>query len=239
MDKNRLSKNRLGMRWMVVAGFVGVTLGGVTEASACGGEWIPAMEEMDQVDYRPAGVARAEKALEQGKYASAAGAIVRMMPHIKSLKAKDSASIVARAQHVLAVATARSGGRLDIEREVPQFIQGTWLGKTDSERRTNLQFAASSLKQISDLKDGDPAVQTELAEALAQLDDRRDEAKEILETLAQKDLITSPEGYRTLAELRQRGGDQKGHMAALQRCQTMSENPNVCSNQRVDVSFKS
>jgi hypothetical protein len=34
------------------------------ESAACGGEWIPAMMEMEpQIDYRPQGVARAERDL--------------------------------------------------------------------------------------------------------------------------------------------------------------------------------
>jgi predicted Zn-dependent protease len=229
-----MKKHWLGVRWAVVMTILGGTLVGTTDAAACGGEWIPEME----VDYRPQGVARAEKDLEQGKYTAAAGAIIRMMPHVKSLKAKDSASIVARAQRVLAVATARSGGSLDVGREVPGYVQDTWLGKTAEERRANLEFAVTTLQQVGKLKQDDPAVQTELAEAMAQLDDRREEAKVILEKLAKKDLIATPEGYATLASLRKSGGDTEGQLAALKRCQAMSGSENVCS-QRVDVSAQS
>lgn len=229
-----MKKHWLGVRWAVAMTILGGTLAGATDAAACGGEWIPEVE----VDYRPQGVARAEKDLEQGKYVAAAGAIIRMMPHVKSLKAKDSASIVARAQRVLAVATARSGGSLDVGREVPGYVHDTWLGKTAEERRQNLEFAVSTLQHIGDLKQADPAVQTELAEALAQLDDRKDDAKAMLEKLAQKDLIATPEGYATLAQLRKGSGDTQGHLAALKRCQAMSGSQNVCS-QRGEVSFKS
>jgi predicted Zn-dependent protease len=229
-----MKKHWLGVRWAVVMTIVGGTFVGATDAAACGGEWIPEVE----VDYRPQGVARAEKDLEQGKYTAAAGAIIRMMPHVKSLKAKDSASIVARAQRVLAVATARSGGSLDVGREVPGYVQDTWLGKTAEARRTNLEFAVATLQHVGELKQADPAVQTELAEAMAQLDDRREEAKVILEKLAKKDLIATPEGYATLASLRKSGGDTEGQLAALKRCQAMSGSQSVCS-QRVDVSAQS
>jgi predicted Zn-dependent protease len=184
---------------------------------------------MDQVDYRPQGVARAERDLEQGQYSAAAGTIIRMMPHIKLLKAKESSSIVARAQRVLAVASARSGGTLNIDREVPRFVQDTWLGKSAQERRANLEFAVATLEHLSELKQDDPAVQTELAEALAGLDDRQAEAKALLEKLAKKDLVSTPEGYATLAKLRKSHGDSAGHLAAVKRCQAMSEDPKVCA----------
>lgn len=229
-----MKKHWLGVRWALVMTIVGGTLAGATDAAACGGEWIPEVE----VDYRPQGVARAEKDLEKGKYMAAAGAIIRMMPHVKSLKAKDSSSIVARAQRVLAVAAARSGGSLDVGREVPDYVQDTWLGKTAEDRRANLEFAVATLEHIGDLKQADPAVETELAEAMAQIDDRKGEAKALLEKLAQKDLIATPEGYRTLAQLRKGSGDAQGHLAALKRCQAMSGSQNVCS-ERGDVSFKS
>jgi hypothetical protein len=218
-------------------GLMGALLANAAQVSACGGEWIPEVEMM-QIDYRPQGVAQAEKNLDKGRYTAAAGAIIRMMPHIKSLKAKESSSIVARAQRVLAVATARSGGSLAVEREVPGFIQDTWVGKSDTDRRTNLEFAVSTLQHLGELKEADPAVQTELAEAMAQLDNRRGEAKELLEKLAQKDLIATPEGYATLASLRKQSGDSQGQVAALKRCQAMSEDPNVCS-QRAEASLKS
>jgi predicted Zn-dependent protease len=182
------------------------------------------------VDYRPQGVARAEKDLEQGNYRAAAGAIIRMMPHVKSLKAKKSSDIVARAQRVLAVATVRSGGQLDVGREVPKFIQDTWLGDSKDDRRANLNFAVSTLTRVSELKKDDPAVQTELAEAMAQLDDRKGEAKALLEKLAKKDLIASPEGYAALAELRQKNGDQQGSLQAMKRCQQMSNGSTICGS---------
>ena len=233
-----MAKSRVGMRLALATGALAVSLGAGQEASACGGEWIPALESMDHVDYRPQGVARAERDLEQGRYSAAAGAILRMMPHVKSLQAKESASIVARAQRVLAVATARGGGTLNIQHEVPKFIQGTWLGQSAQERRTNLEFAVATLEHLSELKKDDPAVQTELAEALAGLDDRQAEAKELLEKLAKKDLVSTPEGYATLAKLRKSHGDDAGHVAAVKRCQAMSENPQVCAT-RDHVSAKS
>lgn len=232
-----MKRNMLGTGFLLGAAMAGVTLLGANEAAACGGEWIPALEMM-QVDYRPQGVARAEKDLEKGNYRAAAGAVIRMMPHIKSLKAKSSSSIVARAQRVLAVAIARSAGTLDVGREVPGYVQDTWLGKTPEARRENLQFAVSTLTRLGELKDHDPAVQTELGEAMAELDDRHGEAKGLLEKLAAKDLIATPEGYATLAKLRRGAGDNAGQQQALKRCQAITEDPTICSA-RADASLKS
>lgn len=226
-----MAKQSRGFRFGLALSIVTAGLATAAESVACGGEWIPAMMELEpQVDYRPQGVARAEKDLENGNYRAAAGAIIRMMPHVKSLKAKKNASIVARAQRVLAVATVRSAGQLDVGREVPKFIQDTWLGKSREDRRANLEFAVSTLTRVSELKEDDPAVQTELGEAMAQLDDRRGEAKVLLEKLAKKDLVATPEGYAALAKLRKDKGDDDGFRAAMKRCQQMSNGSTICGS---------
>ena len=54
------------------------------DARACGGEWYPEV----MVDPRIHGVAQAEKTLQGGKRLAAAASVIRMIPHIKSLKAK-------------------------------------------------------------------------------------------------------------------------------------------------------
>ena len=69
---------------------------------------------------------------------------------------------------------------------------------------------------------------TDLAEALAKVDSHKAEARGILEKLAKKDLIASPEGYAVLADLRQKAGDAKGQKLALQRCAAMATSQNVC-----------
>jgi predicted Zn-dependent protease len=131
---------------------------------------------------------------------------------------------------VLAVATVRSGGELDVGREVPKHVQDTWLGETHDDRRANLEFAVSTLTRVSELKKDDPQVQTELAEAMAQLDDRKGDAQALLEKLAQKDLIATPEGYAALAGLRHEKGDQKGSLAAMKRCQEMRHGSTICAS---------
>ncbi|HET9953519.1 MAG TPA: hypothetical protein VFQ61_03395 [Polyangiaceae bacterium] len=197
-------------------------------AAACGGEWYPALMDQEP-DLRPKVIPLAEKALEQGRVAAAAGIVIRVIPHIKTLKPQSS-SLVERAARVLAVAVTRSGGKLPVESEVPSEIQDTWLGKTAKDRAANLQFAARTLSAISDLKKDDPAVQTELAEALAQLPESRARALALLEDLARRDLVASAEGYAALAQLRARAGDASGGQLALARCQSMSKAKAVCSS---------
>jgi hypothetical protein len=194
-------------------------------ALACGGEWAPEV----QIDYRVHGIARAEKQFDEGKISEAAASVIRMMPHIASLNPHRS-TVVERAQRILAVAAARSDGKLAIAREVPDYAQGTWLGRTAEQRQKNLDFAVLALRQINDIKKDDPSAQTDLAEALAQVPAHQAEARQILEGLAKKDLIASPEGYAALAELRSLAGDAQGQKLALERCAKMAKSSAACSS---------
>lgn len=213
------------MKKLVLAGLAALSVVGAvsSEARACGGEWVPAVE----VDHRPEGIARAEKAIGKGQHAAAAAMIIRMMPHVKDLKAKNS-TLVARAQRVLAVATARNNGALPVSKEVPAYAQGTWLGKSDAHRAANLEWSIKTLSSLSEIKKDDPAIQTDLAEAMAKVESRRGEARKILERLAKKDLISTPEAYAVLAQLRSDAGDAKGEKLALKRCESMAKSAAVC-----------
>jgi hypothetical protein len=192
-------------------------------ARACGGEWYPIFE----VDPRVQGVDKAEDSLDGGHILAAAGSIVRMIPHIRQLSPTKT-KIVQRASRVLAVATARYDGALPLGLEVPSYAQGRWLGKTEPDRRANLEWATRTLRAVATARHDDPAARTELAEALARVDTTREEARHILEDLAGRDLITSPEGYAALADLRERAGDDAGRRAALERCKTMAHGGVTC-----------
>ncbi len=92
-----------------------------------------------------------------------------------------------------------------------------------------LRYRDVALRAVSATKAGDPSVKTELAEALARLESHRQEARGILEELAKKDLIASPEGYAALAELRRAAGDEPGQRAAAERCRAMAgEGAGLC-----------
>lgn len=215
---------KLGAMVMVAVSAFAVVGSVASDANACGGEWVPAVE----IDHRPEGIARAEKALKKGEHAQAAAMVVRMMPHVKDLKAKKDGTLVARAQRILALAVARNNGALPIDKELPGYVQGTWIGKTAKDKATNLEWSVAALRKLNDIKKDDAAVQSDLAEAMAKVEKYRGEAKEILEKLAEKDLVSSPEGYATLAELRSAAGDSAGQKVALKRCESMAKTANVC-----------
>jgi hypothetical protein len=217
----------IGARWLLVGVAAAFAFSAAPRsAEACGGEWVPAM--MEQVDMRPQGIAMAEKQLTEGKELDAAATVIRVMPHIQSLKAEKSA-LVARGMRVLALATARGDGSLKVASQVPGYAQNSWLGKTDKERAANLEWSIATLRSLNAAKKDDAATQTDLAEGLAHVDSHRAEAKDMLEKLAKKDLIATPEGYAALAKLRSDAGDGKGEKLALQRCTEMSKGSSVCS----------
>jgi uncharacterized protein (DUF2267 family) len=193
------------------------------DAVACGGEWYPEIV----VDPRIDGVARTEKSFDKGKHAAAAAAVIRMMPHVRDLNPKKS-TLVARGMRVLAVAIARENGALPVASELPRHIRGAWLGEKAGDREANLAWAVQTLRTIDTVKQSDPASRTDLAEALARVETHRAEARTILEELAKKDLVATPEGYAVLAELRRGAGDQKGVQLALQRCEAMAQKSEIC-----------
>lgn len=216
---------RIGL--LGVVGAFAVAGASEQEAQACGGAWIPIIEE--QVDHRIPGVAHAEKQLEKGQYADAAGSVVRMMPHIKNLEVKKHSKLVARALRVLAVATARSEGKLDIEDQTPDNVQDTWLGSSVEDKDANLLWAVDVLRDVNEVKKDDPLAQTQLAEALARVDGNEEEAFQILDKLAKKDLVASPEAYAVLADLKAQRGDVEGQKLALKRCAEMAPESHLCA----------
>jgi len=194
------------------------------DARACGGEWYPEV----MIDPRIHGVAQAEKTLASGNRLAAAASVLRMMPHIKSLKSKPG-SLVARAERVLAVAVSRSQGALPVASEVPAEILGSWRGAAAAEAAANMAWSVAVLKRQSDSKADDVGLKTDLAEAMARMPEHRDQARTILEDLAKRDLIASPEGYAALASLLQKAGDADAQKLALKRCEAMAKTQDACA----------
>ncbi|HYP98784.1 MAG TPA: hypothetical protein VER96_08925 [Polyangiaceae bacterium] len=214
--------SKRGIQMMAVTMSV-VSLFTSASSLACGGDWYPEV----QIDPRIHGVAEAEKALAKGSYIAAAGSVVRMIPHIERLQL-NADPLLTRAGRVLAVAIARESGRLALEQEVPSEVLGHWLGKTKLDQGKNLAWSVDTLRRELALQKDDPGLQTELGEALAKLDGGQDEARALLESLAARDLIGSPQGYKALAELRQQKGDEAGHKLAMKRCESMASMSKVC-----------
>jgi len=193
------------------------------EARACGGEWYPEV----MVDPRIHGVAQAEKQLANGSRLAAAASVIRMIPHIKSLKSQPG-SLVGRAERVLAVALSRSQGALPVASEVPLDVLGSWQGSRPGEASLNLAWSVSVLQRQSEAKADDVALKTDLGEAMARVPELRAQARTILEELAKRDLIASPEGYAALAALRSQSGDSDGQKLAIKRCEAMAKSPDAC-----------
>jgi hypothetical protein len=217
-----MSISKHGIRTVALA-MTAVSLLSTASALACGGDWFPEL----QIDPRIHGVLEAEKSVAKGNYVAAAGSVVRMMPHLKTLDAKRD-PLVARAERVLAVAIERSNGKLALEQEVPREYLGHWLGKSQLDQAKNMAWSVSTLRRQLTIKQDDPGVQTELGEALSKLDDGAEEARTLLESLASRDLVATPEGYKALAQLRLQKGDQAGQQLAMKRCESMATSSKVC-----------
>ncbi len=217
-----MSRPKIAIWVLALGACVGVT--SLTQsAKACGGEWYPVM----QVDPRIHGVAQAEKSLADGQHLAAAASVIRMMPHLRTLKAKPG-SLVGRAERVLALSLARADGSLPVLAEVPRDALGNWRGEKAEHAANNLAWSIEVLRRQSDAKADDVALKTDLAEALSRLEPHRAEARSILEDLAKRDLIASPQGYAALAALRSRSGDANGQKLALKRCEAMAKSQDAC-----------
>jgi hypothetical protein len=212
----------LVVRLALCLGTIASSFVAAADADACGGE-----EVLPAIDYRVMGVAQAEQALRNGRAVAAAGSILRMFPEIHRTKdTKDP--LVNRAFRVLAMAAVRADGALKIDKEIPRELSGTWRGATVKERQANLEWSISALRRLNERRQNDPALQSDLGEALSKVDAHGAEALTILGDLGDKDLIASPEGYAALAHLRARTGDTEKRDAAAKKCETMARNVTAC-----------
>jgi hypothetical protein len=73
------------------------------------------------------------------------------------------------------------------------------------------------------LQNGDPGPMTELGEALSMLAGGEDEARTIPGSLAARDWVASLQGYKALAALRLRQGDEAGQKRAMKRAMKRCE----------------
>lgn len=183
------------------------------DARACGDVFIP------EIDHRIQGLANAEKALRDGKTVASAQSIVRMFPEIRNINpGKDG--MLGRAQRTLAVALVRTDGAIDLD--------PTWRAKTPEQRAQNMAWAVSSLERLRKVRTNDPAVDTDLGEALSKVDGRHDEARSILQSLADRDLMSTPNGYAALGKLQHEAGNAQARDAAIARCNAMAKDAEIC-----------
>ncbi|WP_272428944.1 tetratricopeptide repeat protein [Polyangium jinanense] len=183
------------------------------DAAACGDVFIP------EIDHRIQGLANAEQTMRDGKIVASAQSIVRMFPEIRSINpGKDG--MLQRAQRTLAVALVRADGGIDLD--------PTWRGKTPEQRQKNVAWAVAALERLREQRKNDPAVDTDLGEALAKVSGRKDEARSLLQGLADRDLMATPQGYATLGRLQNEAGNTTARDAAVQRCNTMAKDSSIC-----------
>lgn len=214
--------------WSVVALSIAM-VGELSTAEACG----------NGVEYETergvAAIARAEALLNQGKEQLATRTALEAFSRPKRL-VPNRRGLTARALRVFAVAQVRQGGIL----EVPGF-------ETNSEAaiKNNLAWATGILTVLHLRSPKDAALETELAEAYAKLDEHHQEALAILQRLAKADRLTSAQGYAALARLlRNQAADQawflRAPLLALsepmaqlaeQRCSRMSRGAAYCHAQ--------
>lgn len=184
------------------------------EARACGDVFIP------EIDYRIQGLANAEKTMHDGKIVAAAQSIVRMFPEIRAINpGKDG--MLQRAQRTLAISLVRADGAIDLD--------PTWRGRTAEQRTKNVAWAVSALERLRQLRQNDPSVDTDLGEALAKVDSRHDEARGLLQGLADRDLVSTPEGYAALGRLQDEAGNTSARDAAVKRCTAMAKDASICN----------
>ncbi len=161
-------------------------------------------------------VAEAERVLDAGQPVAAARKILATFPSVRSEEAgKDP--LRTRALRVFALAMVRADGN------VPLGGEQTWA------RNANLEWAAEALREIDAKRPNDPALQADMGEALARLPRAKDEAFKLLDGLAQKDLMGSPQAYAALSRLRAGKGDNDGASLAMKRCEAMAHSPALCA----------
>jgi hypothetical protein len=182
------------------------------EASACG------TAVYREIDSSAMLVAEAESALSQGKHARAAAKAVQAFPALKIVK-PGTLPLADRALRILALASVRSDGNI---------AAGTMKNATAADRSGNLEWSIETIRKLSAKRGNNPSYQTDLGEALSKVASHHDEALKVLDELADKDLLTSAEGYAALARMRAEKGDAAAREAAQKRCEAMTKTPKIC-----------
>jgi len=197
-----------------MAGIVALAAGLAAHAPAAARACSNAVAEVEPT---VAGVKEAEELLNDGDPGGARDRVSRVLPALKPVmradpdgEIPDAGGLRDRAARILALADVR----LDPG------------GPGDGRRRAVLDKAVKELGRLAEEHPKDPARQTDLAEALART--RPAEARNILEDLAERGIVTTPYGYAALARLRGADGDSKGRDQARVRCELMAKTSSIC-----------
>jgi hypothetical protein len=158
----------------------------------------------------------AEGALREGNLMLAAAELDAVTSRIP----KAPPRLRARFERVASLVSVRADGQW------PLLKPGAENGP--AARARVLQTAVTKLRQRLAASPADPIRLTDLGEALAALPKHRKEAKNILEALLSRDLLTSAHGYAALSRLRSVAKDEAGAEAALNACRKLDEKGLVC-----------
>jgi hypothetical protein len=163
-------------------------------------------------------VSLAEQRLEDEQPAAAGAAVVGAFPGIRGIMVGTS-PLETRALRIAALAVARGGG----------VLAGVRGFSTPTDRDANFEWAVSTLRTINAVRSNDPVAMADLAEALSTRAKYEVESLQILQDLAQRDLIGSAHAYAALARLHTARGDEVASRADLARCRVMTKQPaTVC-----------
>ncbi|MCY0992730.1 hypothetical protein OV203_36660 [Nannocystis sp. ILAH1] len=197
-SRSAMSRLALALSLAVTAAIVGPP----NRADACGNS------VRRLVDSGQEYVQKADLLLAKGQHRKAVSTIREAFGD-KALAADmkgPGAHLHRRAQRILALAVARSGGDIAI---------GMGLGGASKSRKdAAIAWAVLTLRLQADA----PAQTADLAEALARQASGRAEAHDLLKGLADGDLMPTAEGWALLAELSKERGDVETSKRAVERC---------------------
>ncbi|MCY1054275.1 hypothetical protein [Nannocystis sp. SCPEA4] len=174
-------------------------------ADACGNS------VMRVVDHTQKYVQKAELLLAKGQYKKAISTVREAFGDraIASHRGGPGLVLHGRAQRILALAVARSGGDIAIGMDLG--------GAAQSRKDAAIAWAVLALRLQGGVAPT-PAQTSELAEALSRQASGRAEAYTLLKELGDGDLMPNAQGWALLAELSKQRGDVEGSKKAAERC---------------------
>ncbi len=214
------------MKRLFVLGLLVATAGFARPSDAC-------MREMAVHDNAPmnpaAEVAKSDTMLETGGNNS--GVLATLSKPFPALRGATPSAKEPLQNHALrnaALAVGRSNGAI------------TGLRFKADESAANMSWAVSTMRGLLALRPTDASLEADLAEVLARTSAGKEEGFKKLSTLAEKDLIGSPQALGQLSRLRKEKGDLPGAKEAFEKCRSMTtpEQSQVCGAAPVAVPSK-
>ncbi len=158
-------------------------------AQSCG------MGEVDWYAQERANVATADDLLDHGRAREAAWLVQRTWPRMhEAVPVASSMPQIAEGVRVMALAAVRTDGDL-------RSGMG-WSSWTPLERQLNVRWGVARLRMLAKADPTSDRAKSDLGEALARAPETREEARTILEALAQHDAVVTAEGRAALERLR-------------------------------------